>query len=134
MFINDFDLYRNSYHSLISIYLIIETFTFHERARRANVFFLTLEFHESNFNEIVRVLTLLCSLNEDMLLSLLQSTWVYAFTLCFLENMFQQQINAEFKSQRVTFSYRFCVISAYVRNDLKYDVIKNERFHNCMIQ
>lgn len=134
MFIDDFDLYRNSYRSLMSIYLIIEAFTFHERARRANVFSLTLESHESNFNEVVRVLTSLRSLDEDILLSLSQSTRVCAFTLCFLEDMSQQQVNAEFKSQRITLSCRFCVISADVRDDLKYDVIKNERFHNRTIQ
>ncbi len=134
MFINDFDLYCNFYRSLMRIYLIIEAFSFHKQARRANVFSLTLESHESNFNEIIKVLTSLRNLNESMLLSLSQSTHVCAFTLCFLRDMPQQQINADFKSQRATLSCWFCLIFAEFRDNLEYDVIKNERFHNTTLQ
>lgn len=74
LFLNDFDLYRNFYRSLMSAYLILASFDFHERIQHINVFLITLELHESNLNEVLNILSSLSILNKKAILKLLQST------------------------------------------------------------
>jgi hypothetical protein len=52
-FIDGFGLYRNAYRSIMGIYLIPAALSFQERARRANVFPLTLGPHGSNFADVI---------------------------------------------------------------------------------
>lgn len=63
-----------------------------------------------------------------------QKFFVCVFTLIYIDDMSQQQKNAEFKSQRTKFSCRFCFISINKRQNLNYDVISNEQFHHQVIQ
>ena len=48
--------------------------------------------------------------------------------------MSQQQVNAEFKSQRVNLDCRFCFISNESRNNLEYDIVAYNRFHYQIMQ
>jgi hypothetical protein len=133
-FIDGFGLYRNSYRSLMGIYLLIAAFGFEERNRRANVFPVTLGPHGSNFNEVINCLTGLRELDRGVSLPLPQPTRVCAFTLAFLGDMPQQQANAGFKSQRADLSCRFCVVSAEHRGDLSYDILRSGRYHHSTMQ
>ena len=101
--------------------------------RRANVFSLTLKSHDSNLNEIVDALSNLRRFDKEIWLDLSQFIRICAFTLCFLKNMSQQQINANFKSQNAIKNCRFCTIDAHVKNNLNFDIIKQNRFHNVTI-
>ena len=56
--------------------------------------------HGSNFNDVINSLNSLRSLDKGLVLDLPQPTRVCAFTLCFLDDMPQQQENAGFKSQK----------------------------------
>lgn len=56
-FIDEFDVYKNIYRSLIDIYFIIVAMTIREKSQRTNVFSLTLNSHESNVDEIIKVIT-----------------------------------------------------------------------------
>ena len=56
-FLDEFELYRNSYKSLMIVYFQLAFLFFHERMRRANVFSLTLRSHDSNLNEIIDALS-----------------------------------------------------------------------------
>lgn len=129
MFIDDFDLYRNAYRSLMKVYLQFASLFFHDWMHQANMFSLTLGLHESNFNDIVDALQDLQHFNQDAVLDLSQLTQVCAFTLCFLKNMSQQQANADFKSQRIIKNCRFCLISAEARDNLDFDIIQQGQFH-----
>ena len=134
LFFDDFDLYRNFYRSLMNVYLQFASFSFHEKMRRSNVFFLTLNSHDSNFNDVFDAMSSLRNFDKDIVLDLSQSTKICAFSICMIENMSQQQVNAACKSQRAIFECRFCLISSEDRENLKYDIIQNERFHNQMMQ
>lgn len=130
LFLNDFDLYWNFYRSLMSAYLILASFDFHERIQHINVFLITLELHESNLNEVLNILSSLSILNKKAILKLLQSTWVCIFSLCMIKDMSQQQANAKFKLQQVKLDCHFCLISSESRDELDFDIITNNRFHN----
>ena len=135
IFIDDFELYRNSYRTLMRIYVIVAALTFKERARRVNVFSLTFESHDSNFVDVIDALKSLISLNEDTkVLIHEQKTLMCVFILTYIEDMSQQQENSEFKSQRATFDCRFCFVAANERHNLNFDVVKNDRFHHQIIQ
>lgn len=101
--------------------------------RRANVFSLTLRSHDNNLNEIIDALSNLRRFDREILLNLSQLIRVCAFTLCFLKDMSQQQINANFKSQNANKNCRFCTIDAHVKNNLNFDIIRQNRFHNATI-
>ena len=133
LFLDGFGLYRNSYRSLMAVYFQLASLFFHERMRRANVFPLTLRSHGSNLNEIIDALSDLRRFDREVWLDLSQPTRVCAFTLCFLEDMSQQQINAGFKSQNATKGCRFCTIDAHVRGNLDFDIIRQNRFHNVTV-
>ena len=65
-----------------------------------NVLLITLGPHESNFSDIVEALQGLKILDQGQILSINEEdTFVCAFTLCYLEDMPQQNENAEFKTQ-----------------------------------
>ena len=134
-FIDGFGLYRNSYRSLMGMYLIFAALSFRERARRANVLPLTLGPHGSNFGDVVNALGSLASLEEGLILNINgEDTLVCAFTLCFIGDMPQQQENAGFKSQRATLGCRFCFVQDVQRGDLDYDTTVNGRYHHQVVQ
>ena len=135
IFIDDFDLYRNNYRSLMNMYVIVTALIFKKRTRRANVFSLIFEFHESNFSDVIEALKFFISLNEDMKLMINeQKTFVCVFTLTYIDDMSQQQKNSEFKNQRATLKCRFCFISINERQNLNYNIIENDRFHHQTVQ
>ena len=130
-FIDGFGLYRNSYRSIMGIYLIMASLTFRERNRRSNVLQLTLGPHGNNFEDMIEALQCLYPLDSGVYTEIKgQKCFVCIFTLCYLGDMPQQQENAGFKTQRANLGCRFCFITADERHNLDYDVIKNGRYHN----
>ena len=130
LFLDGFGLYRNSYRSLMGVYLMLTSFGFNEQMRRANVIPLTLGPHGSNLNDVLDALLSLRNLDRGgELLDLPQPTRVCIFPLCTIRDMPQQQANAGFKSQRANFGCWFCLVPSESRGDLDYDVVKNGRFH-----
>ena len=135
IFIDDFDLYRNSYRSFMNMYVIVTALIFKERARRTNVFSFIFESHENNFSNVREALKSFISLDENMKLMINeQKTFVCVFTLTYIDDMSQQQKNSEFKSQRATLKCRFCFISINERQNLNYNIIENKRFHHQAVQ
>lgn len=57
LFINRFGLYRNAYRSLIGFYCILAGISFYKRARRTNVFPITLGPYRSNFVAVVNAIS-----------------------------------------------------------------------------
>jgi hypothetical protein len=134
-FIDGFGLYRNSYRSLIGIYLIMACLTFRERHRRANVLPLTLGPHGNNFPDIVDALQSLYPLDHGVYMEINgQKCFVCVFILCFLGDMPQQQENAGFKTQRAKLDCRFCFIGANERDNLSYDIVTQGRYYNQAVQ
>jgi hypothetical protein len=116
----------------MGMYVIPANLSFQERARRANVFPITLGPHGSNFPDVVDALKSLIILDKGIEISLFDSdekVFFCAFTLAFLGDMPQQQENAGFKTQRANLGCRFCYIDDQKRSDLTYDTEANGRYH-----
>jgi len=135
-FIDGFGIYRNSYRSLMGMYVINAALTYLERTRRANVLPLTLGPHGSNFADVCAALEgNLAPLEKGMELKIKgQDVFVSVFTLTYIGDMPQQQVNAGCKTQRANLGCRFCFISAKERRALEYDVVENGRFHYQHVQ
>ena len=130
-FIDGFDLYRNRQRSLMRMYMIIAVFTFRERTRRANVHSLTLKSHDSNFANVIETLQHLEDFDEDISITINdEEIFLCVFTHMFVSDMSQQQKNSKFKSQNANLDCRFCFISSTNRDQLEYDLVANDRFHN----
>lgn len=67
---NNFELYRNSYKSLIKVYIMLISLNFNERIRRINVYSLTLESYNNNINDVLDILLSLRNLDKDVILNL----------------------------------------------------------------
>lgn len=65
-FIDDFDLYKNFYRSLMRIYFLIAVYSNRNRNRMSNVLSLTLSSYDSNMNDAVRSFHFLFQLDEDI--------------------------------------------------------------------
>ena len=129
LFLDGFGVYRNSYRSLMGVYIMLATLSFSERMRRANVFSITLGPHGSNLDDVLDALVALSQFDKGIILELPQPTRVCAFPLCMTGDMPQQQANAGFKTQRANRGCRFCMILADSRGDLDYDFVQHGRYH-----
>ncbi|KAL9036395.1 MAG: hypothetical protein Q9180_004325 [Flavoplaca navasiana] len=134
LFLDGFGLYRNSYRSMMGVYLMLGSLSFSERMRRVNVFPLTLGPHGSNLDDVLDSLVSLKELDKGIVLDLPQRTRVCVFPLCMTGDMPAQNKNSGFKTQRATLGCRFCVIPKDLRDQLDYDVIQNGRFHFKVLQ
>ena len=132
LFIDNFEFYRNMYRSLCDIYLTFIILNLQKRQRIRNVYFITFEFHESKFNDVIRVLKIdFNALKQDYNLSINEiEQRVWAFILTFIENMkFQQEI-VEFLNSTIKLSCRMYHINKITKNNMNYDVIYNDRYHH----
>ena len=152
-FIDGFGLYRNRQRSLMGMYLIMASFTFRERARRANVLPLTLGPHGSNFADVIAALQHMGDLDEvsKFFISLLpfrrsnadlkliqgllmtingEEVFLCSFPFMYIGDMPQQQESSGFKSQNANLGCRFCYIVNTERDQLDYDLVQNGRFHH----
>lgn len=134
MFIDAFGLYRNSYRSLVGVYLILGVLQHHERNRRANVFPVTLSPHGSNLNSALIRIDSIRELDRGLVLYLPEPTLVCAFPLAFLGDMPAQQANGAFKSQRADLSCRFCTVRPDERGKLDFDLKGKGRYHYQTLQ
>ncbi len=59
-----------------------------------------------------------------------EEIFVYVFTLAFIEDMSQQQINFNCKDVEANKDCRFCLISIEEQSNLNYDGVMNEHYHH----
>ncbi|KAI9749166.1 MAG: Glutathione reductase [Chaenotheca gracillima] len=131
-FIDAFGLYRNMYRSITGIYIIPAALSTRERARRVNVFPLTLGPHGSAFNEVICTMQSLTHLDGGMDLTINgERIHVCAYPLAFIGDMPQQQENAGFKRQGAIKGCRSCLISKGVEKaNLNFDTLLRGRYHH----
>lgn len=102
-FQDGFGLYRNPYKSLMGWYVIPAGLTFQERARRASVYPLTFGPHGSDLQDVIRALASVKELDAGVKISVHgKPTLLCAFTIAYIGDMPQQQINPSMKSQNAT--------------------------------
>ena len=56
MFLNEFELFRNVYRSMMNVYIISTILSYRKRNRSANCLILTLKSHEIKFDDVVEIL------------------------------------------------------------------------------
>ena len=130
-FIDEFDFYRNMYRFIMKWYLISTTLNVKNRNRRSNVHVLILESHEFNFDDVVVVVeSNLKILNREMYMMINeQKTFVCAFIHDFIENMSQQLNNRKLMKQNAKHDCEYCFIFSINRENLNFDIVKNDRYH-----
>ena len=117
----------------MKMYLIFVDFSFKKRNRRFNVFYFIFKSHKSNFaNVIVAMQSILTNLKTEKFFKFddEKQNFLCVFTLCFLNDMSQQNENFEFLNQRVNLKCRFCFVEIKNRNNVEYDTLRNEKFHH----
>ncbi|KAI1980049.1 hypothetical protein LOZ53_006691 [Ophidiomyces ophidiicola] len=100
LFIDGFELYQNMYKSLTGFYLISAELCAAEQRRQNNVYIIAFDSHVINFSDMINVLGLgFQALKEDFHVHVISEEMVQVVVLClmFLENMPQQNDNAELK-------------------------------------
>ncbi|KAF1816368.1 hypothetical protein P152DRAFT_388522 [Eremomyces bilateralis CBS 781.70] len=117
----------------MGMYIIPAGLSFKERARRANVFPITLGPHGSNFDDVISALEPFMKRldrGQEVTLQGGEKVLLCAFTMAYLGDMPQQQENAGMKSQRAKLGCRNCFIDNESRGDLFYDTFRNGRYHH----
>lgn len=141
VFIDGFGLYRNSYRSLVGVYLIPAGLTNKKRHRQANIFPLTLSPHGSNFNDTVRALQSLGKLDMGAEVMVNGKKCLLCVpTLCYIGDMPQQDKNSGFRGPKALKPCRFCYYGqqAIKSNDpsaiLDFDIVAHGRYHRQTIE
>jgi hypothetical protein len=137
VFIDGFGLYRNSYRSLIGVYVIPAGLDGDNRHRPANIFPISLSPHGSNFDDTVRALQSLANLDIGVTVMINGKESILCVpTLCYLGDMPQQDKNSGFRGPKALKPCRFChygqsTIKSGVASDiLDFDVITHGRYHH----
>ncbi|KAI1995111.1 hypothetical protein LOZ53_001511 [Ophidiomyces ophidiicola] len=100
LFIDEFELYQNMYKSLTRFYLISAELHAAEQRRQNNVYIIAFDSHAINFSDMINVLDPeFQALKKDFDVHVVSEEMVQVVALClmFLEDMSQQNDNAELK-------------------------------------
>ncbi|EHK15928.1 uncharacterized protein TRIVIDRAFT_65245 [Trichoderma virens Gv29-8] len=110
-FIDGFGLFRNSYRTLVGMYMTLAGLCAAERRRRANTLPILLSPHGSVFEEAIDALRCFIPLDKGVELDIHGApTIVCVFTLCFIGDMLQQNQNAGCLGPTAGKFCRFCFI------------------------
>ncbi len=132
VFIDEFGLYRNVYHSVSGIYAMPAALCGLERQKSKNAFTLALGPHGAELKDVLGCLqTGLKNIDRGCFLTINgEQTFVWAPVVAFLGDMKQQQASAGFLSPRATFSCRFCDTGFQDRGNLRRDIVSHGRYHH----
>ncbi|KAF7532596.1 hypothetical protein G7054_g7828 [Neopestalotiopsis clavispora] len=139
-FIDGFGVYRNSYRTLMGIYITPAGLSSTERNRPGNIFPLALGPHASEFSDVLKALKTLKYLDGGQVMDVNdKSVIVCAFPLCFTGDMPQENENSGFKGPRAKKYCRFCIIqSGEVAippvPEVTADMVQRGRYHNQIIE
>ena len=134
-FADGFGLYRNTYRSLMGIYMALASMNLRQRSRQANVFSLTIGPHGSDFGDVITSVSGLSQLDKGVELVLDgKKTLLCAYILAFTGDMPQQQDNSGFKRQSATLGCRNCIIDQKNRGNLDFDTLHKGRYHHHTMQ
>lgn len=99
-----------------------------ERAKRHNIFPIAFSPHGSNFPDIIKSLSGLACLDRGIDIG--SDATLFAFTLCFLGDMPQQNDNTGFKRPTAKRSCRMCLVTQEYRGMLDFDKVCLGRYHH----
>ena len=132
MFINEFELYQNFYQSLMRIYIISADLNANKQIKQSNVFVLTLEPHDFQFDDVIAALqSALFKLNQELIITINnEEVFVCAYTLAFVEDMPQQQANKKLMNQNTNYGCEFCLIYKSQKANLNFDIMLQRQYHH----
>ncbi|KAL7816993.1 hypothetical protein V8C44DRAFT_269620 [Trichoderma aethiopicum] len=110
-FIDGFGLFRNSYRTLVGMYMTIAGLNADERRRRANTLPILLSPHGSVFEDAIDALRCFIPLDKGIVVDINGApTLMCVFTLCYVGDMLQQNQNAGCLGPTAGKFCRFCYI------------------------
>lgn len=136
-FIDVFELYCNMYHSFLNIYMIFASLTTVERAKESNVFSITLDSYDSEFDDVIKALQEdLIELNKDVEMCINdENKFVCAFVMTFINDTSQQQNNSEFKHQNALRDcWYYYIIEFKIKAQLNFDTVALRCYHHQTLQ
>lgn len=136
IFVDDFGLHRNVYHTITGVYAMPAGLSILNRQRSGNALTVALGPHGSEFNNVINCLhTSMGNLDHGCSLMINgQERFTWAPIMAFLGDMNQQQISAGFLSPRAVYCCRFCNAGSDNRGDLYRDVILQGRYHHQVLK
>jgi len=139
-FIDGFGLFRNTYRTLVGMYVTPASFSAVDRKRRANTFPLLVSPHGSIFEEVVDTLRSLIPLDRGVTVEINTSTnaLMSVFTLCYTGDFPQQNSNAGCLHPSAAKFCRFCYIGKQTTLDglrdpgevINFDINTHGRYHH----
>ncbi|KAL4911558.1 hypothetical protein BDW74DRAFT_173015 [Aspergillus multicolor] len=126
LFTDGFGIHRSIYRSLMGVYMIPAGMTAEDRAKRENVFTITVGPHSSNCADVIEALIGLTALNQGVQVG---NRAVFAVPFCFLADILQQNDNTGIKRPTAIQSCRMCLIPKKQRADIYYEIVKMGRYH-----
>ena len=130
-FIDGFGIYRNSYRSLMGMYVTFAGLDLKARCGAGGIFPLVLGPHGSNFSDVLAGMKTMASLDKGVLRQVgTQLTRVCAFSMAYSGDMPQQAENSGFKTSRAHKFCRVCFIGQrQAQGALNFDTIAHGRYH-----
>ena len=131
MFLNEFELFKNAYRSIMNVYIISAILNYRKRNRRANCLILTLKFHEVKLVDVVEILIeTFAKLDKNLLINIQKKKKIVCvYIKIFIENMFQQHYNKKLIIFAIIYDCNFCFIIFKKRADLSFDIYFRKRYH-----
>ena len=123
-FIDGFGIYRNSYRTLMGVYVVPAGLSENDRTREANFFPIALGPHGSDFGDVVKALQSMRYLDEGTEAFIHgKQHRLCVFTMCYTGDMPQQAENSGFKHPRGHKFCRFCFIGSKSGGDNDADAV-----------
>ena len=131
MFLNEFELFRNVYRSMMSVYIISTILSYRKRNRRANCLILILRLHEIKLDDVVEAfIETFAKLDKSLLMNIQkEKKIVCVYIKTFIENMSQQHHNKKLMIFVVIYDCNFCFITFKKRANLNFDIYFRKRYH-----
>jgi hypothetical protein len=138
-FIDGFGLFRNTYRTLVGMYVTPASFSAVDRKRRANTFPLLVSPHGSIFEEVVDTLRSLIPLDRGVTVEINSTNALMSvFTLCYTGDFPQQNSNAGCLHPSAAKFCRFCYIGKQTTLDglrdpgkvINFDINTHGRYHH----
>ncbi|ROW07924.1 hypothetical protein VMCG_03429 [Cytospora schulzeri] len=135
VFIDGVGIFRNSYRSLLAMYVTLANLNAHERSRPRNILPVVFGPHGSDFGDVIHALKSMQHLDRGLIMEVNGvMTRICAWTMCFTGDMPAQAENSGFKGPRAHKFCRCCYVpKGQLATDpevlLNFDIVTHGRFH-----
>ena len=111
---------------MIFIYL-----NYNERRKLANIFTLTLKFHNVKLNNVIKIfIKFIQNLNHEMKLKINNNIkTICAFDITFFKNISQQANNEGFIRHNIKMNYYIYFYFKKERKNLNFNIINQKKYH-----